>query len=162
MIQISASHRDFMGAVLGAGISRQKVGDIIVLDQRGAEVIVHADVAPFLESAVTQVRQVKVSVQQCAFSELEIPPQRIKEVQSVEASMRMDAVVSAGFKLSRSKLADMARGGMVQVNYREVRSPAKNVSSGDIVSVRGVGKLEIGEVSTTSKGKFRVMMKRYI
>lgn len=157
-----ASHRDFMGAVLNAGISRQKIGDIIVQENSGAHVIVHEDIAPFLQTAVTSVRSVKVVIEIAPTSELNIPPKRVKEVQSVESSMRLDAVVSAGFNLSRSKLADMTRSGLVSLNYKEMRSPAKSVKTGDIVSVRGVGKLEIGECSTTSKGRFRVTMKKFV
>lgn len=157
-----ASHRDFLGAVLNAGISRQKVGDILVQEERGAHVIVQEDVGAFLQTVITSVRNVEVMVEIGPVSELEIPPKRVKEIQSVESSMRLDAVVSAGFKLSRSKLADMTRSGLVRINYKEIRSPSKNVKSGDVVSVRGVGKLEIGECSTTSKGRFRVAMKKYI
>lgn len=157
-----ASHRDFMGAILNAGVSRSKIGDILVLDTRGAEVIVSADIADFIQGAVSSVRNVSVRLERCPCEEIEIPPKRVKELQSVESSMRLDAVVSAGFKVSRSKLADMARSGLVFVNYKEVKAPAKNVKTGDIVSVRGIGKLEIGECSLTSKGRYRIEMKRYI
>lgn len=151
-----------MGAVLNAGISRQKIGDIIVQGQTGAQVMINGEVSSFLQTSVTSVKNVKVVAEVTSVDNLEIPEKRVKEVQSTESSMRMDAVVSAGFKVSRSKLADMARGGLVYVNYKEMRSPAKKVKSGDIVSVRGVGKLEIGECSTTSKGRFRILMKKYI
>jgi RNA-binding protein YlmH len=33
----AATHRDFLGALLGTGIVREKVGDIIVLGERGAQ-----------------------------------------------------------------------------------------------------------------------------
>lgn len=156
-----ASHRDFMGAILNSGVSRSKIGDIIVLDTRGAQVIVNADIAQFIQTAVPSVRNVTVRMESCPLEEIEIPLKRVKELQSVEASMRLDAVVSAGFGLSRTKLAAMARTGLVSVNYKEAKAPHKNVKSGDIVSVRGVGKLEIGECSMTSKGKHRIQMKRY-
>lgn len=156
------SHRDFMGAVLNAGISRQKIGDIIVLEGRGAQVMANAEVVEFLQGAVTSVRQVSVQVQVADEGELEVPEKRVKEMQSVESSMRLDAVVSAGFKLSRSKFANMVRSGLVNVNYKEMKAPAKCVKSGDVVSVRGVGKLEIGECSTTSKGRYRISMKKYV
>ncbi|XTZ11150.1 MAG: YlmH/Sll1252 family protein, partial [cyanobacterium endosymbiont of Rhopalodia yunnanensis] len=35
-----ANHRDFLGAILGTGIVREKIGDILVLGERGAQVIV--------------------------------------------------------------------------------------------------------------------------
>lgn len=151
-----------MGAILNAGVTRNKVGDIIVLDTRGAEVIVNNDVADFLQMNVSTVRNVSVKMEKISLQDIEIPPKQLKKMQTVESSMRMDAIVSAGFNISRSKLADMSRSGLVYVNYKEVKTPAKNLNTGDVVSVRGVGKLEIGEFSTTSKGRYRVEMKKYI
>lgn len=151
-----------MGAILSAGVTRRKIGDIIVLDTRGAQVIVCADIAGFLQTSVTSVRNVRVTVENYPLEQIEIPPKRVKEIQSVEASMRVDAVVSAGFNISRSKLAAMAKSGLVFLNYKEVKTPAKTLKTGDVVSVRGVGKLEIGDCTTTAKGRFRIEMKRYI
>lgn len=151
-----------MGAVLNAGISRSKVGDIIMLENRGAQAIVHADIAEFLQGTVTTVRDINVRVEKHSLDDIEIPLKRVKELQSVEASMRLDAVVSAGLNVSRSKLAAMARNGLVFVNYKAVKAPAKTLKTGDVVSVRGVGKLEIGEHSETAKGRYRITMKRYI
>lgn len=156
-------HRDFMGAVLGAGVTRAKVGDVVVLeDGRGAMVVVTADIADFLVGGITSVGPVDVAVERLPLKDIEIQPKRVKAMQSVEASMRLDAVASAGLKVSRSKLAAMVRSGGVSVNYREITSPARTLKSGDVVSVRGVGKLEIVDCTTTSKGRFRVDMKRFI
>lgn len=151
-----------MGAILNAGISRSKVGDIIVLDTRGAQAVVSADIVNFLSSSITTVRQTNVKTERLDLANIEVPERRVKEIESVESSLRLDAVVSGGLKVSRSKLADMARSGLVQINYKEVKMPAKNVKTGDIVSVRGIGKLEIGEYKVTSKGRYRVEMKKYI
>lgn len=151
-----------MGAVLNAGIQRQKIGDILVMGTEGAQVIVHAEVAQFLQSSVESVRDVKVTVDVLNLTELQAVPKRIKEVQSVESSTRLDAVISAGLKISRSKMADMARSGLVHVNYKEMKTPAKSVKTGDVVSVRGVGKLEIGEIETTAKGRYRIQMRRFL
>lgn len=151
-----------MGAVLNAGIQRQKIGDIMVMGTDGAQVIVHAEVAQFLQSSVVSVRDVKVTIDVLNLTELQAVPKRIKEIQSVESSTRLDAVISAGLKISRSKMADMARSGLVHVNYKEMKTPAKAVKTGDVVSVRGVGKLEIGEIETTAKGRYRIQMRRFL
>ena len=67
-----ANHRDFLGAILGTGIVREKVGDIIVLGERGGQVIVTPDIANFLETALVQVRSVPVKVKPISFEELKI------------------------------------------------------------------------------------------
>lgn len=156
-------HRDFLGALTGCGVSRSKVGDIVV--QPGgseAHLLVHEDMARVVQASLSSVGTAQASVEVRPAADLTLPSKRVKDVQTVESSMRLDAVVSTGLKLSRSKLADMTRAGLVYLNYKETRSPAKNVKQGDVVSVRGVGKLKIDECATTSKGRFRILIKRYL
>lgn len=156
-----ASHRDFLGALLGTGIVRDKVGDIIVLGERGAQVIVVPEMVDFLTSSLTQVRSVAVNTQQIELSELKIRPPQKKEMTTVEASMRLDAIASAGFGMSRSKMASAITGKDVRVNWKEVTQSSYNLKSGDLIAVRGKGRLEIGEVSVTKKQRYRVNLVRY-
>lgn len=157
-----ASHRDFLGALLGAGVTRQKVGDIIVLGDRGCQTIVSKDVAEFLSVSVTSVRSVPVKIERIDWGLLEVRAPSVKEMNIVEASMRLDAVASAGFSMSRSKFAEMVRAGDCQINYKQATSPAKLLKTSDVVSLRGKGKLEVGETSLTSKGRHRVQITRYV
>lgn len=156
-----ATHRDFLGSILGTGITRDKVGDIIVLGERGAQAIVVPEMVEFLTSSLTQVRSVAVKTQQIEFSELKIRPPTKKEMTTVEASMRLDAIASAGFGMSRSKMADAITGKDVRVNWKEITQSSYNVKEGDLIAVRGKGRLEIGEVSVTKKQRYRVNLVRY-
>lgn len=156
-----ATHRDFLGAILGTGIVRDKVGDIIVLGERGAQVIVVPEMVDFLTTSLTQVRTVSVKTQQIELNELKIRPPQKKEMTTVEASMRLDAIASAGFGMSRSKMADAIAAKDVRVNWKEVTQASHNVKSGDLISVRGKGRLEVGEVSLTKKQRYRVDLVRY-
>ena len=156
-----ATHRDFLGSILGTGIVREKVGDIIVLGERGAQAIVVPEMVDFLTSALTQVRSVAVKTQQIEFSELKIRPPQKKEMTTVEASMRLDAIASAGFGMSRSKMSDAISKKDVRVNWKEVTQSSYNVKQGDLIAVRGKGRLEVGEVSVTKKQRYRVNLVRY-
>ncbi|MFW6358167.1 MAG: photosystem II S4 domain protein [Chroococcales cyanobacterium] len=157
----TASHRDFLGAILGTGIVREKVGDILVLGERGAQVIVVPEMVEFLETNLTQVRSVPVKTQRIEFSELKVRPPTKKEMTTVEASMRLDAIASAGFGMSRSKMADLISSGDVRVNWKEIKQSSYNVQSGDLISVTGKGRLEVGEVSVTKKERYRVQLTRF-
>ena len=156
-----ATHRDFLGSILGTGIVRDKVGDIIVLGERGAQVIVVPEMVDFLTTSLTQVRSVSVKTQPINLSELKIRPPKKKEMTTVEASMRLDAIASAGFGMSRSKMADAITAKDVRVNWKEVTQASYKVKSGDLISVRGKGRLEVGEVSLTKKQRYRVDLVRY-
>ena len=156
-----ATHRDFLGAILGAGIVREKIGDIIVLGERGGQVIVVPEMVEFLETSLTQVRSVPVKTQRIELSELKIRPPKTKEMTTVEASMRLDAIASAGFGMSRSKMADAIKSGDVRVNWKEITQASYEVDSGDLIAVRGKGRLEVGEVSITKKQRYRVQLTRF-
>jgi photosystem II S4 domain protein len=156
-----ATHRDFLGAILGTGIVRDKVGDILVLGERGAQVIVVPEMVEFLETSLTQVRSVPVKTQRIDLSELKVRPPQKKEMTTVEASMRLDAIASAGFGMSRSKMAEAISGGDVRVNWKEITQPSYSVKAGDLISVSGKGRLEVREVAVTKKQRYRVNLVRF-
>jgi photosystem II S4 domain protein len=156
-----ATHRDFLGAILGTGMVREKIGDIIVLGERGAQVLVVPEMVEFLETHLTQVRSVPVKAQPIELTELKIREPKKKERTTVEASMRLDAIASAGFGTSRSKMADLISAGDVRVNWKEVTQASSLVKSGDLIAIRGKGRLEVGEVSVTKKERYRVQLIRY-
>lgn len=157
----TATHRDFLGAILGTGVVREKIGDIIVLGERGGQVIVVPELVEFLETALVQVRSVSVKTQRINLDELKIRPPQKKEMTTVEASMRLDAIASAGFGISRSKMADAISSGDVRVNWKEVTQSSHTVQPGDLIAFQGKGRLEVGEVNVTKKGRYRVQLARY-
>jgi photosystem II S4 domain protein len=157
-----ATHRDFLGAILGTGIVREKVGDILVSGEQGAQVIVTPEMADFLEMNLKQVRSVPVKTQRIALEELKVREPKKKEMTTVEASMRLDAVASAGFGLSRSKMTDLISTGDVRVNWKEITQSSHTLKTGDLVAIRGKGRLEIGEVAITKKDRYRIQLTRLV
>ncbi|XP_022753267.1 uncharacterized protein LOC111301688 isoform X2 [Durio zibethinus] len=133
------SHGDFLGAILGKGIAREKLGDIIL-----------------------QVANVSVSCTQIPLHALEYEPPRTQSFKTTEASLRVDALASAGFKISRSKLVNLISSGDLRINWKTVTKSGTILKTGDIVSVSGKGRLKIGEINTTRKGRFAVELIRYL
>ncbi|MDV2998785.1 MAG: hypothetical protein N5P05_000391 [Chroococcopsis gigantea SAG 12.99] len=158
----AATHRDFLGSLLGTGIVREKVGDIIVLGERGGQAIVVPELVDFLTATLVQVRSVPVKTSVVDWTGLKVRTPQKKEINTVEASLRLDAVASAGFGISRSKMAEAIESGDVRVNWKEITQPSFNTKSGDLISFRGKGRLEIGEIAITKKERYRVQLTRYI
>jgi photosystem II S4 domain protein len=158
----TATHRDFLGSMLGTGIVREKTGDIIVLGERGAQVIVVPELVEFLEMNLQQVRSVPVKTQRIDISELKIREPKKKEMTTVEASLRLDAIASAGFGMSRSKMVDLIDGGDVRVNWKDTTQASSQLKTGDLVAIRGKGRLEVGEIAVTKKDRYRVQLTRYM
>ena len=87
----------------------------------------------------------------------------MKELRDTVATLRLDAVASTGFAMSRAKAAELIASGRVQLNHREVTKPDAPVAQGDIVSARGLGKFELAEVGGLSKkGRTAILVRRYL
>jgi len=155
------THRDFLGSILGTGIVRDKIGDILVLGERGAQVIVVPEIVDFLTMSLNQVRTVSVKTKEIELSAIKIRPPQTKEIYTVEASLRLDALASAGFSISRSKMTDAISNGDVKVNWKAVNQPSHNLVVGDLISMRGKGRLQVGTIEVTKKQRYRIHLTRY-
>lgn len=156
-----ASHRDFLGSLLGTGIKREKVGDIIVVDG-GCQVVVAAEMADYIMTNWTHVGPHPVQVQLIDEEQLAVEPERIKEIRSTVASLRLDAVAAAGYGVSRTKLVREIKAERVKVNWQVIANPAHQVEAGDVISLRGRGRLVLHEVQgTTRKGRISILLQRY-
>lgn len=156
------THRDILGSLMGMGIVREKVGDILVGDG-GADLIVLDTVADFLLSGWDSAGRAKLTVKEIDPAHIHIPAVRVLEIRDTVSSLRLDAVAAAGLRMARGKAAELVAAGRVQVNWRECAKGDKILSAGDTVSARGVGKFVLTEVGgTTKKGRTAIVIKRYI
>ncbi|XP_068667043.1 uncharacterized protein [Aristolochia californica] len=158
----SCDHGDFLGAILGTGIAREKLGDILLQGDKGAQAIVVPELVTFLVSTLDKVGNVTVSCTEIPLLALDYESPRTNSFKTVEASLRVDALASAGFKISRSKLVDLISKGDVKINWVSVTKNGATLRTGDIVSVRGKGRLKIGEINTTKKGRYAVELIKYL
>ncbi|NEO84688.1 MAG: photosystem II S4 domain protein [Spirulina sp. SIO3F2] len=158
----AANHRDFLGAILNTGVVRDKVGDILVLGDRGAQILVVPELVEFFQQSLLQVRSVPVKVQPIELSELKIRPPKRKEITTVEASLRLDAIASAGFGMSRSKMVAAIQTGDVRVNWQPVKQPSQAIAAGDLIAMRGKGRVEVGDIMITKKERYRVNLTRLL
>ena len=156
------NHRDFLGSLMGMGIVREKLGDILVSPD-SADLVVLDTVAEFLLQSWNSAGRAKLRVSEIEPGHLHIPEVKCQEVRDTVSSLRLDAVASTGFKLARGKAADLVTSGRVQVNWRECTKPDKLLVAGDTVSARGFGKFVLAEVGgMTRKGRTSILIKRYI
>ena len=156
------THRDFLGSLMGMGIVREKLGDILV-GPDSADLVVLDSVAEFLRQSWESAGRAKLTVTEIDPHHIHIPEVKCQEVRDTVSSLRLDAVASTGFKMARGKAAELISGGRVQVNWRECTKPDKLLSAGDTVSARGFGKFELTEVGgTTRKGRTSIVLKRYV
>lgn len=155
------THRDYLGSILGLGIKREKIGDLLVLES-GCQVILDREIAEYVKNHLTKVHRVRVSVREIAKENMIIPEQDGKELSVTVSSLRLDAVAAVGFGLSRTKMSEEIQGEKVKVNWVTVSDCSFDVKEGDTLSIRGKGRVEVLEVrGETKKGRVSIILKRY-
>ena len=156
------THRDLLGSLMGLGIVREKIGDILVSGD-SADLMALDSVAEFLLQNWQSAGRAKLRIEAVDLSRVHIPAVQCREMRDTVSSLRLDAVASSGFRLSRGRAAELVEGGRVQVNWRDCVKPDRILSQGDVVTARGFGKLEVAEVGgLTRKGRVSVILRRYV
>ena len=158
----SLTHRDFLGSLMGLGIVREKIGDILV-GPDSADLVVLDTMEEFLLRNWDSAGRAHLTVTALEPAYLHIPQVQCQEVRDTVSSLRLDAIASTGFRLARGKVAALIESGKVQVNWRECTKPDRLLAEGDTVSARGFGKFEVTEVGgVTKKGRTSILLKRYV
>ena len=156
-----ASPAEMREGLLQAGASAGELGDVWLRGDRGAQGVIGEALAAWLDGCLAQVRSVEVRFEVRPLAELQFPPQRLpRTLQSVEASLRIDAVASAGFGLSRTRMVELIRQGALRLDWRPVTSPSQVLSPGQRLQLEGRGELEITSAAPTQRGRWRIAMLR--
>lgn len=152
---------DVRRGLLAAGAEAGELGDIWMRGDRGAQLVLSAAAAQRLQGGTARVRTVEVQLEATALGDLQLPAARSpRELTSVEASLRLDAVASAGFGLSRNRMAEQIRDGSVRVNWQVISSPSRELAAGDRIRLEGRGELEVLEIEATKRERWRLKLRR--
>ena len=156
------SHRDFLGALMGAGIGRETVGDICV-GKGSCDFFVTAEIAPYIQQNFISAGRTKLRISQVPLREAQIPEPEVKEIKDTLASLRLDSVISSGFRIGRSLAAQYISAGKAAIDGLPCEKPDKPVSEGVKISVRGLGKIKLAAVNgRTKKDRISVTIHRYV
>lgn len=155
------SHRDVLGSLMGLGIERETVGDILVASGV-AKIIVDSKIADFIVNNLQKIGNVSTQNQIIDLATITPREERVKEIRATVASLRLDSIVAAGFSMSRTRAAGDIDADKVKLNWQSVRGASKTVKEGDVISMRGRGRLEVtGIKGTTKKGRTVVELRRF-
>lgn len=160
------SHRDFLGSLLGLGLSRSVIGDILPCGeaQREAIVLCESSIVSFLEAHLERVGNDKVTLSLVDADELRTicPERRMTPISDTVASARLDCVVAALCRLSREKARECVERELVELNFEKETRPDRTVEAPAILSVRGVGRYRVLSLEEkTKKGRLRLWAEKY-
>ena len=142
------SHRDVLGSLMGLGIKREMIGDIMA-GGRTAQFFCHRSVADYIETSLTKIARYHVELKRAALTE--IPEPKTKSITINISSLRLDCICVECFGLSRTKAAEQIRKGLVSVNWLVCDNTSKELSGGEKISMRGKGKVKFAGVTGQSK-----------
>lgn len=155
------THRDYLGAILNLGIARDKIGDILI-GKNEVFLFCTNGISDFLIENITKIKHTFVKASRVYDDEFNYEPE-YEEIKGTVASLRLDAVIALGFHNSRNHIITYIEDGKVAVNGRIITSNAYNLSPNDIISVRGLGKIQfINSITETKKGRLMIILNKYI
>ena len=157
----NATQDDFRSLLNEMGLNQLKVGDIWTTGDRGAQGIIDNLDLEHIDEKIFYLREVKVKINLVGIGELQIPSGRSKKlVNTVEASTRLDAIASAGFRISRTKIIERIENGMLKLNGNKVNKPTINLKIGDKLELENKGFIEILNLEITKRERWKVKLLR--
>ena len=155
------THRDYLGSILGLGLERSCIGDILI-DDGSAHVFCLTRVKDLIVRELSQVRHTSVQVFESDYSETMFVP-KLDIIKGTVSSVRLDAVLSLAFKLSRSQSCALIESGQVFINSRINTSNAAVLKDGDKISVRHKGKfIFVDSKNKSKKNKCIIEIHKYV
>ncbi|SFC96137.1 YlmH/Sll1252 family protein [Clostridium uliginosum] len=153
-------HRDFLGGILSLGIERNKIGDLLVVNNV-CYLPVHEDIINFLLYNVDKIGKTPCSITEIEEG-VEFPDIRLQEEIILISSLRIDGIVSKITKLSRAKAQLLIDQGQILIDYTKVKDKSYEVKEEERITIKGTGKFIIGNVIGNSKsGKYKMIIKKY-
>ena len=156
------SHRDILGALMGAGIQRETVGDILVEKGR-CLFFTTQEMAPYILDNLRSAGRTVLHLNPVPLEGLPLPEPEFQEIRDTVSSLRLDSVISSGFRIGRSLAADYIRSGKAAIDGLPCEKPDKLVSEGSKISVRGLGKVRLYRVNgKTKKDRISITIQKYV
>lgn len=156
------THRDILGSLMGLGITRERVGDILV-SPHSADIVAAPSLREFFLREWEQAGRVKLTVTEIERSELRIPQAQVKVIRDTVSSLRLDAVAATAFSMSRGRAAELIAAGKVNLEHVPCLKGDKLVEEGAVITARGLGKARLVQVGGLSKkGRIGITVERYI
>jgi RNA-binding protein YlmH len=147
---------------MGAGVARETLGDICV-DKESCDFFVTAEIAPYLEQSFTSAGRTHVRIRRIPLQDVRIPEPEVKEIKDTVASLRLDSIISSGFRIGRSLASTYISQGKAAIDGLPCEKPDKQVEEGAKISVRGLGKIKLAAIhGKTKKDRISVTIHRYV
>ena len=156
------THRDWLGSLLGLGIKREVLGDILI-EGSTAYIFCMGAIADYIAENLASVARSCVKTEKIEIDEDIIPKKRYEEITGSVQAPRLDSITAVITGKSRTTASSVVTSGNVRVNFTENTNTSYTLKENDILSVRGYGKFVYDGVSHISKkGRSIIKLRKYI
>lgn len=153
---VSLTHPQVLGSLMGLGLRRGKFGDILIIGDR-VQFYCAKEVSEYVRLELHAVGKAAVRLTEIPVSEALKPEESWEEKIITVSSLRIDAILSAIFQLSRQKAQMLIKSGLVKVNWTVMENAAFECGEGDTISCRGSGRAKIFSIDgKTKKDKWKI------
>lgn len=156
---IQLRHQDILGALLSLGLSREKFGDIYVKNS-DIQIALSKEIADYVLVNLKTIGKAKVQLEEIVDETNYIELDEVWNEQTIiVSSMRLDTILSTALNIARSKAQSLIKAGKVKVNFTVREENAYEMEQGDLLSVRGFGRMRIIAIEgRTNKDKIRLKL----
>ncbi|MFT8317204.1 MAG: YlmH/Sll1252 family protein [Sporolactobacillus sp.] len=150
------THPELLGALMGTGVDRRKVGDLL-FDENRAQFVCANEIEDYMMLNLVSVGKSRVRLIPIDPASIIHSDQNWQENEGTVSSLRLDTVLSEIYHLSRTKAAEKIDHGLVKVNWQPMSKHDYELAEGDVLSLRGSGRSKIISASSlTKKHKIRL------
>ncbi|MDN6398124.1 MAG: RNA-binding protein [Alkalibacterium gilvum] len=152
------SHGKILGTIMGAGIKRELIGDIIS-DGEEWQFFVDESILAYLYSSLTKIDNISVKLKEVPYTDIIIPKDSWEEKAVIVSSLRLDVVLANVFHVSRQKSKELIASNKVKINWRESLRPDVALGIHDVISIRQYGRIRLEAIEgKTKKEKIRLQL----
>lgn len=150
-------HSQILGSFLGqTGIRRSEIGDI-VLNEGRAQVFVSKYLLEIFQNNIEKIGPAPVKFVEKTLEELIKTEDNSVIKVILVSSLRIDKIIASTFEISRNLAVNMLQLRKVKLNYLEIEKKDFPVEQGDLISVRGLGRIKVLKIlGETKKGKQKI------
>ncbi len=144
------SHRDYLGALLSLGITREVLGDIVVSGNT-AYLICAEEILPYLLLNFEKAGRHPLVLQEVAREDVVLPEPSGEERTGTVSALRLDALAALAFRISREEAKRKIDAGLTSLNHLTVEKADTVCAEGDLISIRGHGRARLKEIGGESR-----------
>lgn len=155
---LKLTHRIVLGNLMSLGIKRNNIGDIIVTDTE-TYFLACAEIGSIIEQEFVKINNTPITLKKVSYEKItSLEQNKTKEISLIVPSLRLDVILSDGFKISRKDAKDKIECGLVFINNKEINKPDYEVELNNIISFRHNGRIKLTEIGKKTK-KERIVIK---